>query len=128
MRTVILFNSDSKINFFIGMIFIFLFLQVISFEEIFPLISFIIDISIGSPKIFPSKLFKLLHPNKILITFSSQSIQDAIKSSLSSKFITPKILNSLVVRVPIRSKQHISIFPAYGIFEGSVHIILFDSK
>ena len=38
----------------------------------------------------------------------------------------PKILNSSVVKVPMRSKQQISIVPDDGILAGSIHTILFD--
>ena len=37
-------------------------------------------------------------------------------------------MNSSFVKVPVLSKQQISIFPANGIRKGSIHIILFDCK
>ena len=40
----------------------------------------------------------------------------------------PFTMNSSFVKVPVLSKQQISIFPAKGILKGSMHTILFDSK
>ena len=98
--------------------------HVTSLFSNFPLTSLNIATSIGSPTAFPFIFNNELHPNKILKV--SSLLSKALLGSTEFVCTIPLIINSSFVKVPVLSKQQISILPANGIRKGSIQTILLD--